>query len=49
MIAQNAPLRIAFANAAMGKMLGYKPEEFTSLSPAEIVALVHHEDRTRFL
>ena len=48
MIARNAPLSIAFANAAMGKMLGYKPEELTSLSPAEVAALVHHEDRTVF-
>jgi PAS domain S-box-containing protein len=48
MIAQNAPLRIAFANVAMGKMLGYKPEEFTSLSPEEISALIHPEDRAAF-
>lgn len=38
MIAQNAPLHIAFTNVAMGKMLGYKPEELTSFLPAEIVA-----------
>ena len=48
MIAQNTPLRIVFANETMGKMLGYKPEEFTSLSPSEVAALVHHEDRKTF-
>ena len=48
MIAQNNPLRIAFANATMGKMLSYKPEEFTSFSPAQVAALVHHEDRVIF-
>ena len=48
MIAQNTPLRVAFANVAMGKMLGYKPEELTLLSPAEVATLVHHEDRAFF-
>ena len=48
MIAQNGPLRIVFANAAMGIMLGYKPEEFTSFSPAEVVGLVLPEDRHVF-
>ena len=48
MIAQDAPLRVSFANVAMGKMLGYEPEEFTLFSPAEVAALVHHEDRTIF-
>jgi PAS domain S-box-containing protein len=48
MIAQGAPPRVAFANAAIGKMLGYSFEEFTSLSPAEVAALIYHEDRTTF-
>ena len=48
MIAQNLPLRVVFANIAIGKMLGYKPEEFTSLSPSEIVALIYHEDKDLF-
>ena len=48
MIAQDSPLRISFANAAIGKMLGYEPEEFTLFSPEEVVALVHPEDRTLF-
>ena len=48
MIAQNLPLRVVFANLSMGKMLGYKPEEFTSLSPSEIVALIYHEDKGLF-
>ena len=48
MIAQNTPLRIAFANTSMGKMLGYKPEEFISLSPARVAGLVHQDDRAVF-
>ena len=48
MIAQTAPLRIAFANIAMEKMLGYKPEELASFSPTEVATLIHHEDRTVF-
>ena len=47
-IAQGAPPRIAFANASMGKILGYSFEEFTSFSPSEVAALIHHEDRTVF-
>ena len=48
MIAQGAPPRVAFANASVGKMLGYSFEEFTSFSPAEVAALIYHEDRTVF-
>jgi PAS domain S-box-containing protein len=48
LIAQNAPLHIAFANTALGNMLGYKSEEFTSFSPAEVVTLVHSEDKHIF-
>ena len=40
MIAQDAPLRIIFANASMGKMLGYSPEELTSISSSEIGELI---------
>jgi PAS domain S-box-containing protein len=47
-IAQGSPLRLAFVNPAMGKMLGYNPSELTSLSPKEIEGLVHPEDRALF-
>jgi PAS domain S-box-containing protein len=48
MIAQGLPPRVVFANASIGKMLGYSFEEFTSLSPVEVAALVYFEDRTLF-
>ena len=48
MIAQGLPPHVAFANASIGKMLGYSFEEFTSLSPVEVAALVYFEDRTLF-
>ncbi|MGD0644679.1 MAG: PAS domain S-box protein [Candidatus Bathyarchaeia archaeon] len=48
MIAQGMPPRIVFANSAMGRMLGYAGEEFTSLSPQEVMALVSSEDREMF-
>ena len=47
-ILQAAPLRLVFANGAMGKLLGYSSEELTSLSPEEIMSLVYHEDRAVF-
>ena len=47
-ILQAAPIRIVFANGAFGKILGYSPEELTSLSPEEIMSLVYHEDRDVF-
>ena len=48
MIAQGIPPRVVYANAAMGKMVGYSLEEFTSLSPSEVVALVYKEDQAIF-
>ena len=48
MIAQDTPLRIAFANASMGKILGYSPEELISTSSSEIGSLIYHEDRQLF-
>jgi len=47
-ILQAAPLRLVFANGAMGKLLGYSSEDLTSLSPEEIMSLVYHEDRAVF-
>ena len=48
MIAQDTPLRIVFANASMGKIIGYFPEELTSISSSEIGELIHQEDRAVF-
>ena len=48
MVAQYSPLRIIYANASMGKMLGYSPEELTAISSSEIGELIHHEDRAMF-
>jgi DNA-binding response OmpR family regulator len=47
-ILQTAPIRLAFANGAFGKILDYSPEELMSLSPEEIMSLVYHEDRAVF-
>ena len=47
-ILQVAPIRIVFANSALGKILGYSSEELTSLSPKEIMSLVYQEDRAVF-
>ena len=48
LIAQTNPLRIAYANAAMEKMMGFSIEEYTSLSPSEVAGLIYYEDRTTF-
>ena len=48
LITQAPPLRFAFANESMGKMLGYSTQELKSLSPEAIVGLVHSEDRDVF-
>jgi PAS domain S-box-containing protein len=47
-VAQGPAPHLVFANAAMSKMLGYTPEELTSLSPEQIVTLVHPDDRDLF-
>ena len=48
MIAQGNPPHLVFANAAMGKMMGYSLEEFISLSSSEVTALVYKEDQAIF-
>ena len=35
------PPRLVFANPTMAKILGYTPDELTSLSPKETEGLVH--------
>jgi PAS domain S-box-containing protein len=47
-IALDAPPRLVFVNPALGKTLGYTPDELTSLSPKETEALIHPEDRMTF-
>jgi PAS domain S-box-containing protein len=48
LVTKVAPLRLVFANDAMGKILGYSLHELMSLSPQGIMGLVHHEDRAVF-
>ena len=40
-------LRIAFANPAVSRITGYSPEELLALSPEEIRAALHPDDRDR--
>ena len=47
-IALDAPPRLVFVNPALGKTLGYAPDELISLSPEETEALIHPEDRMTF-
>jgi PAS domain S-box-containing protein len=47
-VAQGPVPHLVFANAAMSRILGYTPEELTSLSPQETTGLVHPEDRGVF-
>ena len=48
LIAQGPPPRLVYANPTMAKILGYTPDELTSLSPKETEGLVHPEDRAFF-
>jgi len=48
LVTKVAPLRLVFANDAMGKSLGYSSQELLSLSPQGIMGLVYHEDRAVF-
>jgi two-component system cell cycle sensor histidine kinase/response regulator CckA len=47
-IALDSPPRLVFVNPALGKTLGYSPDELTSLSPKDTEALIHPEDRMTF-
>ena len=47
-ILQPDPLRLVFANEAMGKILGYSQQELMALSPQGIMGLVYHEERAAF-
>ena len=47
-IAQDDPLRLAFASKPMEAITGYSPEELTDLEPEQLASLLHPEDRERF-
>ena len=47
-IAQANPVRLPFANQAIGSILGFEPEELTQMGPEEIAALVWEGDRQLF-
>jgi PAS domain S-box-containing protein/putative nucleotidyltransferase with HDIG domain len=47
-IGQGLPPRFVFANRALGGMLGYTPDELTSLSPVEAARILHPDDRGVF-
>jgi PAS domain S-box-containing protein len=48
LITQTSPLRLVFANEAMGTILGYSIEELKSLSPQDVAGLIHDEDKAVF-
>jgi PAS domain S-box-containing protein len=43
-IIRGPPLDIAFANAALGKMLDMTPEELVALPPEEVSSMIHLDD-----
>jgi len=47
-VAQGAPARLVFANNAIGRMLGFTPEDLTALSPEGTRRLIHPDDREKF-
>jgi PAS domain S-box-containing protein len=48
LITQTSPLRLVFANSAMGNMLGFSVEELKSLSPLGVAGLIHDDDKVIF-
>jgi PAS domain S-box-containing protein len=48
LVTKEDPLRLVYANEAMGKFLGYSVKELTSLSPEGIMGLVYPKDRAVF-
>ncbi len=47
-ILQGDPFKIAFANPALAKTLGYTVSELMNLQQSELEHVVHHEDRATF-
>jgi PAS domain S-box-containing protein len=47
-IAQDNPMRLVFASKPMEQISGYPPEVLTSLSPQQLAALIHPQDRATF-
>lgn len=48
LITKTSPLRLVFANSAMGIILGYSIEDLKSLSPLDVAGLIHDEDKALF-
>ncbi len=47
-IGQTPPPRLIFANPAMRTILGYTPEELTTMPPEALLTLIHPDDRDMF-
>jgi len=47
-LAQNDPIRITYASSPMEAITGYSPDEIISLSPEELIAIIHEDDRADF-
>ncbi|MFX1272968.1 MAG: PAS domain S-box protein, partial [Promethearchaeota archaeon] len=48
-IVQGPPLKIAFVNAALGRILDVEPEEIMAFTPDEIQAIIHPDDFNEIL
>jgi PAS domain S-box-containing protein len=48
-VAQGIPLRFVFANSALTEILGYTPEELTSLPPTDSAIWIHPDEREGFI
>ena len=44
-VVQGSPPRIVFANSTLAEILGYNRDELLSLSPQQVVRLVHPDDQ----
>ncbi len=47
-IAQDEPVRLSFANAAMENLSGYSVDELLSMGASDLAGLIHPDDRERF-
>ncbi|MBN1937077.1 MAG: PAS domain S-box protein [Anaerolineae bacterium] len=47
-IAQDNPVRLAFASRPMQAITGFSPQELTSFGPRQLVELIHPQDREAF-
>ncbi len=49
LIAKDMPPRLLFANRPCAEILGYSVDELLSLSPDDVISLIHPEDRAKAL